>query len=110
MKDYSSSRGEALEARIEFLQFMALLHISKQALAPTFRADLFWHVFLLHTREYMRFCTEHFGKFIHHEPLDEESSEDDALSASTQSLWDATFTRLSSQGSDWCLSAMCFGE
>lgn len=30
--------------------------------------DEYWHVFILHTRDYAAFCDAHFGFFIHHSP------------------------------------------
>lgn len=39
-------------------------------------SDHFWHIFLLFTRKYNRFCEDVAGKFLHHEPIcaDSESS------------------------------------
>lgn len=30
--------------------------------------DEVWHAFILHTPDYMAFCTDTFGKFLHHQP------------------------------------------
>jgi hypothetical protein len=30
--------------------------------------DQMWHVFLLYTKDYMDFCNEYFGEYIHHLP------------------------------------------
>ena len=30
--------------------------------------DEMWHAFILHTAEYARFCSDHFGRFVHHDP------------------------------------------
>lgn len=32
--------------------------------------DPFWHVQILFTRQYVRFCNETMGHYVHHEPLD----------------------------------------
>jgi hypothetical protein len=32
------------------------------------RVDAAWHLFVLFTREYGRFCDEHFGRYLHHRP------------------------------------------
>jgi hypothetical protein len=32
--------------------------------------DPFWHAHILHTKEYIAFCDEVFGQYVHHEPLD----------------------------------------
>jgi hypothetical protein len=34
--------------------------------------DPFWHSQILHTREYVRFCEDVMGHYIHHQPLDHE--------------------------------------
>lgn len=52
--------------------------------------DVLWHVFILHSREYAKFCEEHFGKFIHHSPAHPEfeppTAEETALQMSY--IWD----------------------
>lgn len=30
--------------------------------------DQMWHIFLLYTKDYMAFCEEHFGEYLHHLP------------------------------------------
>lgn len=30
--------------------------------------DLMWHVFLLYTKDYMDFCDNYFGEYVHHLP------------------------------------------
>jgi hypothetical protein len=30
--------------------------------------DHIWHVFLLYTQDYMEFCHEYFGEYLHHKP------------------------------------------
>lgn len=41
--------------------------------SPSPLVDVGWHTFILYTREYDRFCRELTGgRFIHHEPTDEE--------------------------------------
>jgi len=32
--------------------------------------DPFWHAHILHTQEYMRFCEQVIGEYMHHQPLD----------------------------------------
>ena len=45
-------------------------------------ADILWHNFLLDTREYMKFCSEYVGRYIHHTPYieDKRLSEEEILS------------------------------
>ena len=70
---YSSEQAET--ARLEFLRYFALRYLTRNDLEPSELADRFWHVFLLCTREYSRFCMQHFGGFVHHEPLETPSRE-----------------------------------
>jgi hypothetical protein len=37
--------------------------------------DEMWHNFILFTREYQRFCNEHFGAYIHHLPASKKEKE-----------------------------------
>ena len=30
--------------------------------------DQMWHIFLLYTRDYMNFCEQYFGSYLHHQP------------------------------------------
>lgn len=39
--------------------------------------DLMWHIFLLYTKDYMNFCQEYFGEYLHHLPDVVEKLEDD---------------------------------
>jgi hypothetical protein len=44
--------------------------------SPSPLVDIGWHTFILYTREYGNFCRELTnGRFIHHEPTDEEGVE-----------------------------------
>lgn len=54
----------AVEAAEEFLILAAAGGVHH----PSPLADVGWHVFLLHTRDYAAFCDQ-LGGFIHHEPL-----------------------------------------
>ncbi|MBI4142240.1 hypothetical protein HY480_00005 [Candidatus Uhrbacteria bacterium] len=38
-------------------------------IAPTRLIDEAWHRFVLFTHDYARFCTKHFGEFLHHQPI-----------------------------------------
>lgn len=45
--------------------------LSKAALmdcSPTKHVDLVWHEFILHTKDYNKYCVSKFGKLIHHIP------------------------------------------
>lgn len=53
---------------IELIKYLIITHESKEATSPSYLVDLVWHEFILFTKYYHQFCTEKFGKFIHHTP------------------------------------------
>ncbi len=60
------SAGQAVAGMEEFLQQCA--DDPKAKLSPSALVDKAWHAFILHTREYARFCQRVAGHFIHHNP------------------------------------------
>ncbi|WP_406730830.1 glycine-rich domain-containing protein [Streptomyces sp. NBC_01794] len=63
---------------------LAFLHMSAHRdtglapLSPSKAVDPGWHAFMLHTREYARWCEVRFGRFIHHNPFPERQLFDGA--------------------------------
>lgn len=53
------------------LGFLMACKDAKVSLAPSELVDVGWHTFLLYTPEYMKFCQEHIGHFVHHVPNDD---------------------------------------
>ena len=54
--------------------------------------DPFWHMHILHTKQYAAFCQETVGAFMHHDPLDHSLAAD---VAQVQFLYDYTIGVLS---------------
>jgi hypothetical protein len=58
------------------LQFLDLCGAMSRGEVESFRAppspvvDHAWHAFILHTPEYMAYCEEHCGGYVHHAPTD----------------------------------------
>jgi hypothetical protein len=50
-------------------------------LSPSMAVDLGWHAFVLHTADYATFCHTIAGRFIHHQPIDEEGDGSDEARA-----------------------------
>lgn len=69
------SSGECERARIEFLQFMLLQHVTNDPISPSSRGDEVWHAFLLFTERYAAWCFRHFGRFVHHRPFSEDPNQ-----------------------------------
>lgn len=59
----------ALEATEQYFQ-LHKKYPKKFLYMPSEVADLVWHNFILHTREYMNYCQKEFGEFFHHSPFE----------------------------------------
>ncbi|WP_255788302.1 glycine-rich domain-containing protein [Mycobacteroides abscessus] len=55
---------------LAFLALCATAPVSGVRYSPSATVDIGWHTFILYTREYLNFCNEIAGGFIHHEPSD----------------------------------------
>jgi hypothetical protein len=67
--DHKVSFDAANEVLIELKRWLTLcvLHPEKPY-APGVEVDQMWHIFILFTRDYARFCQDTAGCFIHHQP------------------------------------------
>jgi hypothetical protein len=52
----------------ELLRFLDLCHDSVVPVVPSKVLDRAWHIFILHTVDYAKYCSERFGQFVHHNP------------------------------------------
>lgn len=92
-KDFPNNKLSSLEAFQELVKYFWLcerhaldekkspddknLHFSCAIHAEMSEIDDMWHTFLLFTKDYMTFCHNFFGKYIHHFPTpDDEESND----------------------------------
>ena len=67
------------EARSLFQQLEDFLDSSLiNSSTPTKKVDEAWHEFVLHTKNYAEFCSQRYGRFIHHVPSSPVSCEADA--------------------------------
>jgi len=56
-------------AILEYRKFMLLCNLYPQAMTPSVHIDTVWHLHLLYTRNYHKFCAEALGcNYLHHEP------------------------------------------
>jgi len=66
--------GKLPEARIdeainEFRKYLVLIALGHKNVGMNSReVDEVWHTFILFTRDYMLFCNEVFGHYLHHQP------------------------------------------
>lgn len=58
--------------------------------------DQMWHVFLLYTKDYMAFCDDYFGEYLHHLPdlVDKMESQNDSFSQNLERFLSYTYDRL----------------
>ncbi|GGL22028.1 hypothetical protein Sme01_19930 [Sphaerisporangium melleum] len=94
---------------LAFLQACALNPTA--ALAPSKQVDVGWHTFILYTRDYVKFCDQVAGRFIHHCPTDEE----DGASTGHTSTIGATVEAMTAAGLPvdvelWSKAADCDGK
>jgi len=52
----------------ELIKYLVITNENNKTTSPSYLVDLAWHEFILFTKYYHLFCTENFGKFIHHTP------------------------------------------
>lgn len=66
-KEYGWELSFAGKVLYEYKRFMYLKSQDPNC-SPSDSIDQFWHVHILYTENYSRFCIENYGKFIHHNP------------------------------------------
>ena len=65
---YDLSEKEARQDFEDVKRYLYLCVVTGRSLSPPPRIDRIWHIFLVFTEGYLRFCKLCFGKFIHHRP------------------------------------------
>ena len=84
LKDFG---GTEKEAAVVFRETLKWLYLGNHSLSTNpkhpvqcfinselIKIDDMWHTFILFTRDYTDFCTEHFGRYIHHRPATDEEA------------------------------------
>jgi len=70
-REYGFSQAVANDHRRELVRFLALCATARQyggSYGMMGAIDKLWHMFIIFTREYARFCEEVAGAFLHHIP------------------------------------------
>jgi len=65
----SISEAEAIRRFVETKKFLAVCSVL-DGCSPSDEIDEVWHLFILHTQAYQRFCLKFLGRFIHHNPTE----------------------------------------
>lgn len=83
---------EWLEAGVLALkQYYAIAVLdAKNMHAVSAEVDPFWHAHILHTKQYVDFCQEIAGRYLHHNPLDHADKEEVGF---VKQLYDFTLQR-----------------
>ncbi|MEY9937322.1 hypothetical protein [Streptacidiphilus sp. MAP5-3] len=68
VKDHPEHADIAERITEQALAFLGTAATATQPIGPSALVDIGWHTFILHTRDYARFCDRIAGRFIHHEP------------------------------------------
>lgn len=75
-KKFGWSEDRIRDAEADYRRFLSFIGKRRGEIVPwTADLDVFWHEHILCTRQYAKDCNEVFGRFIHHNPNIEESSE-----------------------------------
>jgi uncharacterized protein (TIGR04222 family) len=69
------SRDHTARVIAEYERFLMLVSTSDDVICPSDAVDQAWHLHLLHTREYRRFCRTVLGRPLHHTPSQGGSAE-----------------------------------
>lgn len=72
------SSAESQRMFEEALKFMEVAVSTDSPVAPSRAVDAAWHHFILFTRDYARYCEDHLGRFVHHDPSPEGEGDHDA--------------------------------
>lgn len=72
LKAFGLQSDEADELFSDMLKFLALEGVYAHKPYPTTPIDQAWEAFILRTQEYVPFCEEMFGRYIHHVPREAE--------------------------------------
>lgn len=73
--EHQVSEAEARERFQETKKFLVLCSTDRAAgFSPSKKVDAMWHQFILHSRDYFRFC-ELVGGYIHHQPSERRQPE-----------------------------------
>lgn len=67
-----------LRAIEEYKRFMFLAAVGREPVTPSLEIDEVWHLHMLYTREYHKFCGV-LGKFVHHGPTRGIKEEDEGF-------------------------------
>ncbi|WP_395295406.1 glycine-rich domain-containing protein [Kitasatospora hibisci] len=107
VKDEDMDQALAERVMDQALAFLGACAVNPDAgLSPSGLVDVGWHTFILHTRDYARFCRSVAGRFLHHVPTDgpDESTKGVSIAA-TVAIIEASGFAVDTEL--WSMSADC---
>jgi uncharacterized protein (TIGR04222 family) len=60
--------GHAVRVVREYRRFLVLTQVAAATVCPSDDVDRAWHLHITRTADYERFCSDVFGRFLHHQP------------------------------------------
>lgn len=73
LKLYEIEKKHAEQLFVETLKFLWACSVCRHVLGPVTIIDEMWHNFILFTGDYAKFCNDYLGRYIHHNPAEDES-------------------------------------
>jgi hypothetical protein len=75
----------AKKLELEFRRYIALkLIYPKLSFTPSRFVDMYWHLFMLYTKEYNEFCIKLYGRMLNHVPFDIEMEQNETGNEGTE--------------------------
>jgi len=68
-KDLNLSKSESEELFNDMIRFLYIARSTNiKPVSPPKMIDEAWHIFIIYTQDYAKFCEKYFSSFIHHRP------------------------------------------
>ncbi|GAB3213337.1 hypothetical protein GCM10027294_43940 [Marinactinospora endophytica] len=96
MKEHGHSREMSVRIAEQTLTFLRVAGTHPDQLSPSPLVDQGWHLFILNTRAYSKFCNLVAGRYIHHVPLTGQTTAEERAERRIR-----TTTAIREAGYDW---------
>ena len=79
-KEIKADEAEARTHEQELKRFLALniIYPRERFGMASERLDNLWHNFVLYTHDYIKFCNQHAGRYLHHEPTSADHDKEES--------------------------------
>ncbi len=70
-KEHGYSKEDGLVIFAELKKFLTLAVVDTEVqYSPSKAQDAMWHEFIMYTKDYIKFCEDFLGRFVHHVPCE----------------------------------------